>query len=285
MLLENKNAVIYGAGGSLGGAVARALANAGAKVFVSGHHLAPVKKLADEIIAAGGKAQAVEVDALNEKEVNSFIENVVKEAGSVDISFNAIDLKPVQNIPLVAMRVEDFVRPVRIAMETQFITCTAAAKVMIQQRSGVILLLTATPGGIGYPNTGGFGVACCAMEGLCRNMASEVGTYGVRVVTIRSGGSQDSKVFKEAIEQGGDGMKQLLKVMEGDAMLKKMPLMQDIANVAVFLSSNMSAMITGVTVDVTGGATNALNYKVEAVSATKSDDPKFSNDNGHTIIR
>jgi NAD(P)-dependent dehydrogenase (short-subunit alcohol dehydrogenase family) len=285
MLLENKNAVIYGAGGSLGGAIAHALAKAGAKVFVSGLHLASVKKLADEIIAAGGKAEAFEVDAMNEKAVTDFIEHVVKKGGSVDISFNAIDLQPVQNIPLVAMSVEDFVRPVNRAMQSQFITCTAAAKVMIPQRSGVILLLTATPGGIGYPLTGGFGVACCAMEGLCRNMASEVGAYGVRVVTIRSGGSQDSKVFKDAIAMGGDDMKQLLKVMEGDAMLKKMPLMQDVANVAVFLSSDMAAMITGVTVDVTGGATNALNYKVSATSIEKSESSANSSGQAHTILR
>lgn len=87
------------------------------------------------------------------------------------------------------------------AMETQFITATAAARVMVKQRSGVILSLTATPGGIGYANVGGFGPACCAIEGLSRDLGAELGLYGVRVVNIRSAGSPDSRVFKEALER------------------------------------------------------------------------------------
>jgi 3-oxoacyl-[acyl-carrier protein] reductase len=263
MLLNNKNAVIYGAGGSLGGAVAKALAAAGARVFLSGRNLGSVQKIAGEILALGGRAEAAQVDALDEKEIHHYVNGVVQKAGSVDISYCAIDLQVIQNIPLVEMGADDFVRPVTIAMRSQFLTATAAGKQMMKQGSGVILSLTATPGGIGYPNTAGFAPACAAIECFSRNLASELGVYGVRVINMRSAGSPDSNVFKQAIEERPDVMASVLKKMENDTMLKKLPLMADIANLAVFLSSDLAGKITGVTIDVTAGTTAALNYRVE----------------------
>jgi len=266
MSFQNKNAIIYGAGGSLGGTVARALAKAGAKVFVTGHELDPVQKLAEEIKAGGDKAEAAEVDALNEEQVNDYINKLLAKAKTMDISFNAISIKDTQGIPLTDMSLDDFVRPITVAMKTQFITSTAAGRVMMKQGSGVILSLTATPGGIGYANVGGFGPACCAIEGFARDLASELGPYGVRVVNIRSGGSPDSRVFKEAMAQGGEKAKEFIKKMEEDTMLKKLPMMEDIANTAVFLASDMAGKITGCTIDLTCGTTSALNYKVTPIA-------------------
>jgi NAD(P)-dependent dehydrogenase (short-subunit alcohol dehydrogenase family) len=262
-MLQHKNAVIYGAGGSLGGAVAKAFAGAGATIFLTGRTSGPLEKIASEIRASGGKAEVAIVDALNEEAINRHLENMVQQAGSVDISFNATGTDVVQNIPLTGMQVNDYIHPITHMLQTRFLTAVAAGKVMMKQGSGVILSLTATPGGIGYPYTGGFAPACAAIETLAQNLASELGVYGVRVVNMRSGGSPDSRVFKEAIKQEPEAMESVLKKMKADTMLKKMPLMADIANVAVFLSSNLAAGITGVTVDVTCGTTAALNYRVE----------------------
>jgi NAD(P)-dependent dehydrogenase (short-subunit alcohol dehydrogenase family) len=262
MILLNKNAIIYGAGGSVPAAIAKALAAAGARVFLTGRNLSNVQKVADDILVSGGKAEATQVDALDEKAVNYYITTVVEKAGTIDISFDAIGLEVVQNMPLVDISVEDFVRPVTIAMRTQFLTATAAARVMMKQGSGVILSLTATPGGIGYPLTAGFAPACAAMESFSRNLASELGIYGIRVVNIRSGGSPDSKVFKDAIESNPEVMAHVLKSMKDDTMLKALPLMEDIANVAVFLASDLAGKITGVTIDVTCGTTAGLNYRM-----------------------
>jgi NAD(P)-dependent dehydrogenase (short-subunit alcohol dehydrogenase family) len=265
MILQNKNAIIYGAGGAMGGAVAKALAAAGANLFLTGRHPASVQKVADEILAAGGSAAVDEVDALDEKAIHSHMERVVQKAGSVDISFNAMGVEVIQNIPLTDLGADDFVRPITLTMQSRFLTATAAGRVMMKQGSGVILSLTATPGGIGYPYTGGFAPACCALESFSRNLASELGIYGVRVVNIRSGGSPDSRVFKEAIANSPEIMDTVIRKMKGDTMLKALPLMADIANVAVFLASEMAGKITGVTVDVTSGTTAGLNYKVDTV--------------------
>ncbi len=260
--MNGKNAVIYGGGGSLGGAIGKAMARAGTHVRLAGRNLARVKKVADEIMAAGGKADAVVADATRVDDVEKLVEGVVRERGTIDVSFCAIDYQVVQNIPLVRMRAEDFTRPVGLAMQSHFVTATAAGRAMTKQGAGVILSLTATPGGIGYPFTCGFGVACAAIESFARLLASELGPHGVRVVNIRSGGSPDSAVFVEAREKFPREMEEVLRGIENDTMMKRMPLMEDVAATAVFLASDAARSITGVTVDVTAGTTAALNYRV-----------------------
>ncbi len=263
-MLTDKNAVIYGGGGSIGSAVAKALSAAGARIFLTGLHTTSMEKTEAEITAAGGKVEAAIVDALNYQQVNNHLEMVAATAGRVDISFNAISLQDVQNILLIDMKPEDFVRPVSIAMQTIFITATAAGGIMKKQGSGVILTLTATPGGIGYPHVGGFGPACAAIEALAVNLAAEIGPYGVRVVNMRSGGSIDSRVFQQAFaDLGQEVATEIFKKMAADTMLKRMPVMKDIADAAVFLSSDWAQNITGTTLDLSCGTTSALNYKMK----------------------
>jgi len=262
-MLQNKNAVIFAAGGSLGSAVAKAFSAAGATVFLSGRTIAPVQKVTAEILASGGRAYVAQVDAMDEAAVNDYVSKVAEQAGAIDTVFNLIDLQVVQNMPLVDLSLDDFVRPSAIAMQSHFITDTAAARVMMKQGSGVILSLTATPGGIGYPYTAGFAPACAAMESFSRNLAGELGIYGIRVVNIRSGGSPDSKVFADAIATHPDVMEGVLSSMENDTMLKKLPLMANVASTAVFLASDMAASITGVTIDVSCGTTAGLNYRAK----------------------
>ncbi len=266
MLLDRKNAIIYGVGKkSLGGAVAHAFARAGATVYLSGRDLDKVQQVSDEIVAAGGRAEAAELDAMDGEAISRYLDSVLQKAGTIDISFNLIGLQDTQDIPLVKMELDDFIRPVNIAMQTQFLTSTAAARIMIKQGAGVILSLTATPGGTAYAMVGGFGPACCAIESFSRDLAAELGPDGVRVINIRSAGSPDSRPFTEALINFKEEARVLIGKLEDDTMLKKLPRMEDIANTAVFLSSDMAASITGITVDITSGTTNALNYKTTAI--------------------
>ena len=129
-MLHDTNAIVYGAGGSLGGAVARALAREGATVFVTGRTLATVERLAADITASGGKAEAAAVDALDTHAVDRYLNQLTRRGLSLDVSFDAIGLEDLQGTALIDMQLEDFMRPVRIAMQTQFITSTAAARTM-----------------------------------------------------------------------------------------------------------------------------------------------------------
>ena len=88
MMLKNKVAVIYGAGGAIGGAVARAFAAEGAKLFVTGRLPSPVDALARDIVSAGASAEAAAIDALDEQAVDKHLQSVIDKARRVDISFN-----------------------------------------------------------------------------------------------------------------------------------------------------------------------------------------------------
>src|ERR1700756_5664960 len=169
MLLENKNAVIYGAAGAVGSAVAKAFAREGARLFLTGRDLGALDALAKEITAAGGAAATTEVDALDEKAVTDHVDDVDK-AATVDISFNAIGIpqQGIQGIPLTELPVDNFTSPINIYARAHFVTGRAAARQMIAQGSGVVLMHTPEPARLGIPLLGGMSPAWASMEALNR---------------------------------------------------------------------------------------------------------------------
>lgn len=257
MLLKNKNAVIYGAGGAIGGAVARTFAGEGARVFLAGRTIEKLKLVADDISAAGGMAETAVVDALHAQSVEKHLSEVVQSAGSIDISFNLIGLGGTQGIQLVKMSQEEFAIPIVNAMRTHFITATAAGRYMIKNRSGVILALTAQVARKPYPDSSGFGVACAAIEGLFRQLAVELGPHNIRVVCLRSAGSPDAPGVAEAIrlhaESAGVSREAFEAGIAEKTMLKRMPKMADVANAAVLMASDRANAITGAVANVTCG--------------------------------
>ena len=138
MLLENKNAVIYGAAGAVGSAVAKAFAREGARLFLTGRDLGALDALAKEITAAGGAVETAEVDALDEKAVTDHVDDVVDKAATVDISFNAIGIpqQGMQGIPLTELSVDNFASPINTYARAHFVTGRAAARHMIAQAPG-----------------------------------------------------------------------------------------------------------------------------------------------------
>jgi 3-oxoacyl-[acyl-carrier protein] reductase len=222
MLLENKNAVIYGGGGSIGGAVARAFAREGARVFLAGRTLATLDGVAEEIRSAGGVAETAQVDALEEQAVDEHADALAARAGGIDISFNLISYGDVQGTPLAEMPLDDFERPVVTAVRTQFLTSRAAARHMIGQGSGVILFF----GGDGDPlpdyYLGGFQVALSAIESLRRQLASELGPHGIRVVTLQTGGGPES------IPESFDAREAITEGIVGLTMLKRAATLDDV---------------------------------------------------------
>lgn len=257
MLLQDKHAVIYGAGGAIGGAVARTFAREGARVFLAGRNLAPIGALAQEITQAGGMAEAALVDALDEEAVERHLGEVIRSTGRIDISFNAISIRYLQGAPLNEMSVEEFLPPLADVMKTQFLTTRAAARQMRSQGAGVILALTASPGRLAVANSGNFGVACAAIEGLCRQLAADHGPAGVRVVCLRSAGSPDgavvSEVMRQLAEQEGITREAFEARIAERTLLKRMPKLAEVANVAALMASDRAGAITGMVANVTCG--------------------------------
>jgi NAD(P)-dependent dehydrogenase (short-subunit alcohol dehydrogenase family) len=258
MLLENKNAVIYGGGGAIGGGVARTFAGEGARVYLAGRTRGPLEAVAAEIEAAGGSAEVAELDALDEQAVDEHASTVSSLAGSIDVSFNLISRGDVQGIPLVDMKAEDFTLPITTGITSNFITARAAARRMIEQGSGVILALDSGSAN-GSPMMGGTGPADAATDTFIRNLAAEVGPHGVRVLGIWTAGvpetlspeklaSVDSNlVMDEAAFQG------LLDRLDEMRMLRRSPRLAQVAAVATFLASDNAAAITGTFINVTSG--------------------------------
>ncbi|HEX8930026.1 MAG TPA: SDR family oxidoreductase [Actinomycetota bacterium] len=249
MLLQGKNAVIYGGGGSIGGAVARAFAREGATVHLAGRTMAPLEAVADEIRSAGGKAETAQVDALDEAQVDRHADAVAASAGSLDISFNLITHGDVQGTPLAEMRLADFERPVVNAVRTMFLTARAAARHMIPQGSGVILVF----GGDGPPQEGlylgGLQVAFSAQEALRRNLSSELGPHGIRVVTLRTGGVPES--IPEDFDP--EAREAIVQMTERQTMLKRAATLEDVGNVAAFAASDHARTITAAAINISAG--------------------------------
>jgi 3-oxoacyl-[acyl-carrier protein] reductase len=255
MLLSNKNVVIYGAGGTIGGTVARAFAREGARVFLAGRTLAKLDAVASEISAAGGAAETAQVDALDEQSVEKHIVEVAKKAGSIDVSFNAIGMEDVQGTPLIEMSLEDFSHPITNATSTQFLTAKAVAPHMIKKGSGVIMMITATPSRIGWPLVGGFGTACAALEGLSRQLAAELGPQGVRVICLRSAGSPESIPDTMDVHAAGNRMTrdEFIASLKDMTLLKRMPSLADVGNVAALMASDYAGTMTGTVANMSCG--------------------------------
>jgi 3-oxoacyl-[acyl-carrier protein] reductase len=257
MLLEHKTAVIYGAGGSVGSAVARAFAAEGATVHLAGRHSAALLAVRDEITQAGGRAEAGEVDVLDEAAVARHFDDIVGSAGRVDISFNCASFAYDQGAPVIEMSVDEFTTAIGDVMRGQFLTTRAAGVHMSQHGSGVILAITATPARHPIPLVGNFGVACAAIEGLCRQLAVDIGPRGVRVVCLRSAGSPDARgvaaSYRHIADQMGISPKEFEATLAARTALKRLPLLAEVANAAVIMASDRAGAITGAVANVTCG--------------------------------
>ncbi len=257
MMLKNKNAVIYGGGGAIGGAVAMAFAREGASVFLAGRSLDTLEAVAKKIAEEGGIAETAQADALSKESVEAHLSEIIKKAGRVDISFNAISINDTQGSALVEMQQDQFMSPVVNAMNTHFITATAAARYMTKQGSGVILAVTANAARKPHLNAGGFGVACAAIEGFCRQLAVEEGKHGIRVVCIRSAGSPDApgvdEVFNLHAKNAGISREAFETEFAERTMLKRLPRLAEIGNAAVLIASDNASAITAAVINVTCG--------------------------------
>jgi 3-oxoacyl-[acyl-carrier protein] reductase len=259
MLLAGKSAVVYGGAGAVGGAVARAFAREGARVFLAGRTLATLDAVATEIAGSGGAAETAVVDALDERAVGEHADAVAGKAGGIDVAFNAIGHGDVHGRPLLEMSLEDFTRPVTTAMRSQFLTTRAVARHMVGRGSGVIMAITATTARPAIPEVGGTGVAFDAIESLCRQWACELGAHGIRVVWLQTTGLpealSDVDVFPGYGTGSGDGMTraELIAWMRRRTLLDRLTSLAEVADTAAFLASDRASAMTAAAANLTCG--------------------------------
>jgi 3-oxoacyl-[acyl-carrier protein] reductase len=245
MMLTGKNAIIYGGGGAIGGAIARAYAAQGARVFLAGRTRASLAAVAGPI-----GAEIAEVDALDARAVDEHADTVAATAGGIDISVNVIADSDVQGTAMVEMPLDDYLSPVVTSVRSKFLTARAAARHMRPRGSGVIL----TFGGSGDPaaarryRLGGLLTGFEAVEAMRRQLAAELGPYGIRVITLRTGG------VPEAIPASFEGRAAIEADLTEQTLLGRPATLADVGHVAVFAASDWARTITGAAINMTCGA-------------------------------
>jgi len=260
LMLKNKVAVIYGAGGAIGGAVARAFAAEGAILFLTGRHLAPVEAVARDVAAADGSADVAKLDALDEQAVDNHLQSVIDEAGRVDISFNAVGIPDtdILGVPLADLDIELFSLPILAYTRSYFLTARLAARHMVPNRSGVIMTVTALHSRTGIALVGGYGPAMAAKEALTRDLSAELAPYGIRVVGLRPQAMPETRTIKEAFEPraeaSGVTWEQWQELLASRTHARRLMTLEEVANMAVLMASEKASGMTGTIVNLTMGS-------------------------------
>ena len=262
MKLKDKVAVIYG-NGAVGGAIAKAFAREGAKVFLTGLTLAKLNTIANDITRDGGLIDIAQLDALNEPAVEKHLVDVIKNAGKVDISFNAIGIasKDAQHALLTELSVESFSLPIVMYTQSHFITAKAAARRMVKQGNGVIVMHTANISRVSAPFGGGRPPAWAAMEALCRSLSVECGAHGVRAVCLCTTAIPETPVIEKAfkdlydanVKDSGMGWEQFYAMLVSGTHRKQLTTLKELTDAAVFVASDDGSAITGSIFNLTAG--------------------------------
>lgn len=259
-MLKGKVAVIYGAGGSIGGAVAREFAHEGAKVFLTGRHTAALDLVANDIASTGGSADVAQLDAVDEQEMEQHLGRVEQLAGRIDISFNAIGISnaSIVGVPLADLDVEHFDQPIATYVRSYFLTARLAARRMLPRRTGVIMTVTALHSRIGVPLVGGYGPAMAAKEALTRDLSAELAPHGIRVVGLRPQGMPETPTIRDAFapraKASGMTWEQWQDMLASRTHPKRLMQLSELAGVAAFLASDKASGMTGTIVNLTMGS-------------------------------
>jgi NAD(P)-dependent dehydrogenase (short-subunit alcohol dehydrogenase family) len=262
MLLKDKVAVVYGAGGAIGGTVARRFAREGAAVYLAGRSQAKVEAVARQITTQGGRAHTAVVDALDEAAVARHVAAVTAETGRIDIALNAVGHVHVQGKPLAELSLAEFEDPIRTYARSQFLIAKAVTAPMMERGSGVLLVLSTPAARRGFPGVLGFGATCAAIEAFTRHLACELGPRGVRVVCLRPDavpetldfGSHAQQVFQPIADRAGLTLAQMLNPSTSTSVLKRYPRLEEVASAAVFAASDGAGAMTGAVMNLTCGS-------------------------------
>ena len=259
--LEGKHAVVFGAGGSVGAAVAKEFAAEGAEVFLAGRTRANVETVMRQITEDGGRAQAAVIDAEDYAAVDKYLDEIVRQTRSIDIVFNAIGPRANEygnGKNAVDVTIDEFMVPVTTILKSQFITSRAAARHMVKQHSGVIIFLTGSPARGHVQGATAIGAAFGAIESFMENLAVEVSPAGVRAVCLRTTANTDSRTIQQTIEALASRMsvtkEQMMAQMANLNLLKIPASVVDTAKAAAFLASDRARMMTGTVVNSSAGA-------------------------------
>ncbi|WP_116047163.1 SDR family NAD(P)-dependent oxidoreductase [Amycolatopsis palatopharyngis] len=263
LLLEKKNAVIYGGGGAIGGAIARVFAREGARVFIAGRTQAKLDAVAEDITAAGGTVETAQVDVFDQQATERHADAIAETNGGIDIAINAVSVMHDQGTMLADLSLDEFMRPIDGFLRAMFITSKAVARHMGHERPGVILTLSEPGAKLAVGGILGHAASAAGKEAFSRVLAAELAPSNIRVIGIRThavadapaAGSYTKDLFQPGAEAAGKTVQEFLDdgLAQG-TLLKRLPTLSEVAETAAFLASDRGGVMTGTTANLSAGA-------------------------------
>jgi len=245
MDLKNKVAIVTGSRRGIGKAIALALAKAGANVVVSDINLDDCNKVVEAIKAINGNALAVKADVSNPEDVSQMINLTTEKFGKVNILVNNAGIYMQKSLTDVTE--QDFDRILDINLKGVFLCSKAAVPEMIKQGKGKIINITSIAGQVGFANSSAYCASKGAVINITRELALELAQYKINVNAIGPGVIETS-MTKNLLED-----KATKETLLANIPLNRIGKPEDIANAVLFLASDSSDYITGITLFVDGG--------------------------------
>jgi 3-oxoacyl-[acyl-carrier protein] reductase len=263
MLLEKKNAVIFGGSGAIGRATAQALARQGAHVYLGARHEPRLQEAANEIAASGGSANIFQVDALDEHSMQVQTAQLAKQVGGFDIVVNATGFMHDQGKEISDLSLSEFMQGISPFLSSLFNISKAVSPHMGGERGGTLITVVAPAGKMAAPGHLGHIVGCAGMEAFSKALASELGPRNIRVLCLRShaiadavaAGSYTGAVFAPKAEAMELTVQEWLGGAAQGTMLKRLPTLTQVAETITFLASDHANAMTASVVNMTAGLT------------------------------
>lgn len=246
MLLENRVAIITGAGSGFGRATAELYAKEGAKVVVVDFNEESAQQTVSAIKEHGGKAVAVKADVSNEEDVKNFVQTAISEYGQIDILFNNAGIYAPGTVEETSM--EDWNRSISVNTTALFLASKYAIP-YLKETKGTIINTASAGGIIGFPNAISYATTKGAVISFTRAMAVDYAEAGVRVNAICPG-TGVTGMTKDLLE-----IDEIYQGFVAPIPMKRLGEANDVANAALFLGSDLSSYITGHSLPVDGGWT------------------------------
>ena len=240
--MKDKVCLITGAARGLGEAIARRFLDAGARLMLC--DINEAEKLAGSLDSSGRRVLAQRVDVTAEREVQTAVDKAVEHFGRIDVLVNCAGI--IKHGPIEQMSLEAFESVLRVNLTGIFLFCRAVVPVMKKQGKGKIVNMASIGGRTGRPGVGvNYAASKAGVIGLTQTLAREAGPAGIYVNAIAPG-----PILTELTRQVGP---EVFAKWNAGRAVNKDGLPQDVAAAALFLASDQSDWITGVTLDINGG--------------------------------
>ena len=243
-LLEGKVAIITGASRGIGSGIAKVFAQQGANVaFTYSSSAESAMALENELNALGIKAKGYQSNAADFSDAHKLVDDVIAEFGTIDILINNAGITK-DNL-LMRMSKEDFDKVIEINLKSVFNMTKAVQKIMLKNRKGSIVNMSSVVGVKGNAGQANYAASKAGMIGFTKSIALELGSRNIRCNAIAPG-FIETEMTAKLNEDVVKGWREAIPLKRGGSP-------EDVANVCVFLGSEMSAYVTGQVINVDGG--------------------------------